>query len=94
MTLLSWIVFGLLVGVLANLIDPSPDKNDRVWSLGVGAAGSLIGGIAANLVFGLQLTSYSIRSFLISLFSALLFLSIQRFFAHETKQNYKKGKSK
>ena len=44
MEVISWILFGLVVGVLAKLLTPGRDPGGIVVTILLGIAGSLIGG--------------------------------------------------
>lgn len=47
---ISWIVFGLFVGVVARLIVPGRQRIGVLWTLGLGIAGAVIGGVLAERV--------------------------------------------
>lgn len=51
-TLLSWIVFGLVVGFIARAIMPGDQPMSIPMTTLLGVAGSFIGGLIANLVSG------------------------------------------
>jgi uncharacterized membrane protein YeaQ/YmgE (transglycosylase-associated protein family) len=44
MEILSWIVFGLVVGALAKLVMPGRDPGGIIVTMLIGIAGSLLGG--------------------------------------------------
>jgi uncharacterized membrane protein YeaQ/YmgE (transglycosylase-associated protein family) len=44
MAILSWIVFGLIVGALAKLVMPGRDPGGIIVTMLLGVAGSVIGG--------------------------------------------------
>ena len=46
--LLSWIVFGLVVGVIAKLLMPGRDPGGIVVTILLGIAGALLGGFIGN----------------------------------------------
>jgi uncharacterized membrane protein YeaQ/YmgE (transglycosylase-associated protein family) len=45
---IGFIVFGLVVGFAARALVPGRQKMSLGWTLGLGVAGSVIGGIIAN----------------------------------------------
>ena len=74
MNILSWILFGLIVGVVANTIDSSPNKSGVVGSVFLGVVGALVGGLLANVIFGIEITGFSITTFLVAIAGSLLLL--------------------
>lgn len=46
----SWIAFGLFVGIVARLIVPGRQRIGVLWTLGLGIAGSIVGGVLAENV--------------------------------------------
>jgi uncharacterized membrane protein YeaQ/YmgE (transglycosylase-associated protein family) len=52
MLILGWIVFGGIVGLLARAIFPGRQSMGWVATIGLGIAGSFIGGMLANFFFG------------------------------------------
>lgn len=47
---ISWIFFGLFVGIVARLIVPGRQRIGVLWTLGLGIAGSIVGGVLAENV--------------------------------------------
>jgi uncharacterized membrane protein YeaQ/YmgE (transglycosylase-associated protein family) len=47
------LIWGLVVGGLARLAIPGPDPMPIWATLGLGLAGSIVGGIASHVLFGL-----------------------------------------
>lgn len=74
MNILSWILFGLIVGIVANAIDPSPNKSGITNSILLGVVGALVGGFLANLLFGITITGFNITTFLVAIAGSLLLL--------------------
>ena len=74
MGILSWILLGLVVGVLAKWIMPGGDPGGMVVTILIGIAGALVGGfIAAQLGLG-GVGGFDLRSLLIAIGGALLLL--------------------
>lgn len=48
MAIIGFIVFGLVVGLLARLIVPGPQRIGLLMTTALGVVGSLIGGLVAN----------------------------------------------
>ena len=76
MNILSWILFGLIVGIVANTIDPAPNRNGIIGSMLLGIVGALVGGFIANLVFGMTVTGFNTTSFLVAIAGSLVLLFV------------------
>lgn len=50
MTLIGWILFGLVVGVVAKLLIPGRDPGGIIVSIGLGIVGALLGGFLGRAV--------------------------------------------
>ena len=78
MGFLSWILLGLLVGVLAKWIMPGPDSSGLVMTILLGVAGAFVGGwLGTQLGFG-SVTGFDLRSLGIAVVGALLLLFANR----------------
>ena len=78
MGFLSWILLGLLVGVLAKWIMPGPDSSGVVMTIVLGVAGAFVGGwLGTQLGFG-SVTGFDFRSLAIAVAGALLLLFLNR----------------
>ena len=74
MNILSWILFGLIVGIVANVIDPADSQGGLLGAILLGVAGALVGGFIANLLFGVGVTSFDITSFIVAIAGSLVLL--------------------
>ena len=74
MGILSWIVFGLIAGVLAKWIMPGADPGGIIVTILLGVAGAFVGGYVGTF-FGLGTVSgFDLRSFLIAILGATILL--------------------
>lgn len=78
MNFLAWILFGMIVGVIANLIDPRSSEGGLLGAIVLGIVGALVGGFLGNLVFGVGITGFNFPSFAIAVLSSLLLLFVGR----------------
>jgi uncharacterized membrane protein YeaQ/YmgE (transglycosylase-associated protein family) len=78
MGILAWILFGLIAGVIANMVDPAPSSGGILGAIVLGVAGALVGGFLANMVFGLGVSGFNFTSFAIAVLGSLLLLFIGR----------------
>ena len=78
MGLISWIVFGLIAGLIAKLIMPGKDPGGCILTVVIGVVGALLGGFAATaLGFG-GITGFDWRSLLVAILGSLILLVIWR----------------
>lgn len=78
MNILAWILFGLITGIIANMLDPRPTEGSLFAALILGVGGALTGGILANIFFGMSITGFNLTSFLVAVAGSLLLLFISR----------------
>ena len=77
MHVLGWILFGLVVGIIAKLLTPGRDPGGFILTILLGIAGALIGGFV-----GRALGFYGPNQgagFLMSLLGAIILLLLYRF---------------
>ena len=75
MSILVWILFGLVVGIVAKLLTPGRDPGGFVVTALLGMAGSLVGGFLGR-VLGLYPSYESTGGFFMSLLGAVILLAI------------------
>jgi uncharacterized membrane protein YeaQ/YmgE (transglycosylase-associated protein family) len=75
MGILSWIVFGLIAGVLAKLIMPGDDPGGVIITIIIGIVGAIIGGFIAVLLGYGDITGFDFRSFVIAIIGGLVLLA-------------------
>jgi len=74
MGIISWIVFGLIAGVIAKIIHPGKDPGGFIMVILIGIAGAMIGGfISTSLGYG-DVSGFDLRSMGIAIGGALLLL--------------------
>jgi uncharacterized membrane protein YeaQ/YmgE (transglycosylase-associated protein family) len=83
MNLLAWILFGLIVGIIAHAIDPKSSHGGLINAVLLGMGGAFLGGLLATTLFGLNLEGFNLSSFLIAVSGALLLLVAGRFIRKE-----------
>ena len=78
MGIASWIVLGLVAGVLAKLLMPGKDPGGIIVTTVLGVAGALVGGfIGTQLGFG-NVSGFDLRSLAIAVGGAILLLYLHR----------------
>ena len=73
--ILSWIVFGLVAGIVAKLLMPGKDPGGFIITILLGIAGSILGGYVAKL---LGIGGGWLTGFVMAVIGALLLLAIYR----------------
>lgn len=74
MGVMSWLIFGLIVGALAKFIMPGKDPGGIIVTSLIGIAGAFIGGFVFSLVGFGSTHSFSIVSIAIATGGALILL--------------------
>ena len=78
MGIVTWIVLGLVAGVLAKIIMPGRDPGGIIITIVLGIAGAVIGGfIGTQLGFG-HVSGFDLRSLAIAVGGAVLLLFLHR----------------
>ncbi len=74
MGLLSWLLLGLIVGILAKWIMPGPDGGGFVLTTLLGIAGAFVGGFIGSLLGLGTVGAFSVGSIALATVGALLLL--------------------
>lgn len=80
MNILAWIIFGLVVGVIANMLDPRPAQGGMIGAVVLGILGALLGGFLGNIIFGVGFTDFNLSSFIVAVVGSLVLLFVGRMF--------------
>lgn len=78
MGIISWIVFGLLAGVIAKLLLPGKDPGGCIVTMIIGIVGAIIGGFIAQALNWGGISGFDIRSFFLAVGGAIILLLIHR----------------
>ena len=90
--LLGWVVYGLIVGWLAKIIHKGEDPIGFFPTIGIGIAGSFIGGLLKFLL-GMGHTPFTPAGFLMGLIGAVIFCwlyskyNLKRFLEMKKREN-------
>lgn len=76
--ILSWLVFGLAIGVIASVIDETARKGGNLGTIMLAVLGALMGGLIANVVLGSSLASFNFDTFSIAVIGSLFIIFVQR----------------
>lgn len=85
MSILLFLVFGLVVGLLARAITPGTQSMSVVMTTLLGVAGSFVGGFLASLFTSTRVTDFSTAGLIGSVIGAVVTLAVVgRFAARKT----------
>ena len=76
MGIIGFIVAGFIIGALARLLLPGKQKIGLLWTLGLGVAGSLIGGTIANALGTGDIWELNILGFCVAVASSVALLVV------------------
>lgn len=80
--LLSWLIYGLLVGFISKAIHPGNDPVGWLPTMLIGIAGSYVGGIAYYFL-SMNLDAFRPAGFLLSVLGGVIFLSAWRYYVKQ-----------
>jgi len=80
MSILYWIIFGLITGSIADFLSPST-QGGIVGSIILGIIGAVVGGYLGQRFFGVGVTGFNVMSFVVAVAGSLLVIFIGRMIA-------------
>ena len=78
MGILSWIIFGLIAGILAKWIMPGKDGGGFIVTVILGIIGAVVGGWISTLFGFGKVDGFNFGSFVVAVIGALVVLFIYR----------------
>ena len=78
MGILTWIVVGLIAGLLGKLIMPGDDPGGIIVTILIGIVGAFIGGFVVSIFGGTGVTGFNIWSIIVATIGAIILLAIYR----------------
>lgn len=78
MGLISWLVIGLIAGVLAKLVMPGEDPGGFLATIFIGMLGAFVGGVIVGVLGGTGVTGINIWSILVATLGAIVLLALFR----------------
>lgn len=76
MALLAFLFFGLVVGLLARALMPGDQRMGVFLTMGLGLAGSLVGGFLVSLIFGHSFSEFHTAGLIGSVVGAIAILAV------------------
>jgi len=84
MSILAWIVVGVIAGYLAKMISPGPERGGLLTTLVIGVVGALVGGWVFNAFGRAGPNGITLFSFILATMGAVLFLYVWKLFTRRT----------
>jgi uncharacterized membrane protein YeaQ/YmgE (transglycosylase-associated protein family) len=78
MGIFSWIILGLVVGVIAKVLMPGKDPGGFIITILLGIAGAIGGGFISSAIGFGKVTGFDLRSLIIAVGGAIVLLAIYR----------------
>jgi uncharacterized membrane protein YeaQ/YmgE (transglycosylase-associated protein family) len=78
MSILAWIVVGLLAGLLGKLIMPGDDPGGIIVTIIIGIVGALVGGFLMSLLGFGDVSGINLYSIVVATLGAIILLAIYR----------------
>ncbi|MBA3474942.1 MAG: GlsB/YeaQ/YmgE family stress response membrane protein [Rubrobacter sp.] len=78
MSILAWIVVGLVAGLLGKLIMPGDDPGGIIVTIIIGIVGALVGGFLMSLLGFGDVSGINLYSILVATLGAIILLAIYR----------------
>ena len=75
MGLIGFIVAGLIIGMLARLLLPGRQRIGLLWTLALGVAGSVVGGVIANLIGTGNIWELNVFGFIVAVLASVALLA-------------------
>lgn len=73
--MIGFIIAGLIIGLLARLLLPGKQHIGLLWTLALGVAGSVIGGVIANLIGSGDVWELNVFGFIVAVIAAVALLA-------------------
>ena len=74
--MIGFLVAGLVIGALARLLKPGKQNLSLLWTLLLGLAGSVVGGVIANLLGTGNIFELDFLGFVVAVVAAVLLIGV------------------
>jgi uncharacterized membrane protein YeaQ/YmgE (transglycosylase-associated protein family) len=78
MSIIAWIVLGLIAGAIAKALMPGKDPGGIIVTMIIGIVGAFIGGFLGSMITGRGLNGLSVWSIVLAIVGAMLLLWVYR----------------
>ncbi len=75
MSVVAWILFGLLAGAVARLVTPGKHPHGCIVTIAIGIAGAVLGGLAGSVLFDRHVRfGFGLGPFLLAVLGSVILL--------------------
>ena len=76
MGIISWVVIGLIAGILGKILMPGDDPGGIILTVVTGMVGAIVGGLVVGLLGGTGVTGLNIWSILVATLGAVVLITL------------------
>lgn len=87
LNLILWIIFGGIIGWIASLIMKTDAEQGAFLNIVVGIIGAVVGGWLMNAFGSAGVTGFNIRSFVVALLGAIVFIGLVKLISGSAANN-------
>jgi uncharacterized membrane protein YeaQ/YmgE (transglycosylase-associated protein family) len=82
MSIIAWIVIGLLAGAIAKALMPGKDPGGIIVTMLIGVAGGLLGGFLGKVIFGVDSIDgfFDLSTWIAAIVGSVILLALYRLF--------------
>ena len=84
MNIILWVIFGALAGWIASKIMDTDAEQGAIANIVVGVVGAFVGGFLMQLLGGSGVDGFNLRSFIVAVVGAVVFLALYKFISRKT----------
>ncbi|MDW8807398.1 GlsB/YeaQ/YmgE family stress response membrane protein [Streptomyces scabiei] len=90
MSIIAWIVIGLLAGAIAKALMPGKDPGGIIVTMLIGIAGGLLGGFLGKVIFGVDSIDgfFDLSTWIAAIIGSVILLALYRLF---TNRGHRRG---
>ncbi|MEV6202490.1 GlsB/YeaQ/YmgE family stress response membrane protein [Streptomyces sp. NPDC051771] len=83
MSILAWILLGLLAGIIAKMLMPGKDPGGIIITTLIGIAGGLLGGWLGKVIFDVDSVDgfFELSTWIAAIVGSIILLAVYRLFA-------------
>lgn len=85
MGILSWIIFGLIAGVIAKALHPGQDPGGCLMTIALGIGGAILGGYIGTWLGWGVVSGFEFRSLALAVFGSILILVVYRLLSSRSR---------